>query len=234
MTPGNKHRVIDTSDDEVEEQQSPPESGAGEPTDKEERAEDHEESEIDDEERARWEAEGIFVVEKILEHEYRKDGTLLLHVKWKGYDDSENTWEPESNLLEGASEILGEYYESIGGRPSPPPRKQSRKRKSTASVKSTPEPKRQNRQKSTISSRETKSQESSIPKSKNWDRDVAAIEAIGKNSEDGSLQVYLRFTDGKKYRVSAEQVYEKIPQKMLKFYEKHLVFKEVDSNSVSP
>lgn len=65
--------VIDTSDDEVEEQQSPPESGAGEPTDKEERAEDHEESEIDDEERARWEAEGIFVVEKILEHEYRKD-----------------------------------------------------------------------------------------------------------------------------------------------------------------
>ncbi|KAL1997518.1 hypothetical protein VTN49DRAFT_49 [Thermomyces lanuginosus] len=237
MAQGNKYRVSDSSDEEVEEEQRTPEneSSASEPTDKEERNQGADGSDIDDEERARWEEEGIFVVEKILDHEYQRNGTLLLHVKWKGYDDSENTWEPEENLLEGASEILSEYYESIGGRPSPPPRKQSRKRKSTASVKSTPESKRQNRQKSTTTkSRETESKgSSSVPKSNDWDRDVVAIETIGKDPHTGTLQVHLRFADGKKYRVSAEQVYEKIPRKMLKFYESHLVFREVDSNSNS-
>ena len=39
-----------------------------------------------------------YVVEQIQGHRTRK-GTVEYHIKWVGYDKSENTWEPEGHLL---------------------------------------------------------------------------------------------------------------------------------------
>ena len=51
--------------------------------------------------------ENKYEVEAILAH--RKRGRQMLYlVKWKGYDPSNNTWEPETNLS-NADEILSEY-----------------------------------------------------------------------------------------------------------------------------
>ena len=94
-----------------------------------------------------------------------RQGTLLLQVKWKGYDDpADQTMEPEENLLyviehnsqriachthqcdrEGAKDLVEEYYRVQGGRPEKPALK---KRKSVGRPKQTPEkaaPKRQKR-----------------------------------------------------------------------------------------
>ena len=38
---------------------------------------------------------------------------MFYHVKWAGYDESENTWEPRKNL-EHAQDLLREYEESNG------------------------------------------------------------------------------------------------------------------------
>jgi hypothetical protein len=49
-----------------------------------------------------------FEVERIIGHKEKKSG-LFYRVKWKGFDVSESTWEPEDNLLD-CSELIDEYF----------------------------------------------------------------------------------------------------------------------------
>ena len=50
-----------------------------------------------------------FQIEKIL-GERSKKGHKEYHIKWVGYDDNENTWEPEANLIEdGHQKDLDKY-----------------------------------------------------------------------------------------------------------------------------
>ena len=47
-----------------------------------------------------------YEVDAILTHRVRR-GKVIYLVKWKGYDDTENTWEPVESLA-NANELLGE------------------------------------------------------------------------------------------------------------------------------
>ncbi|KAK8860305.1 Chromobox protein 5 [Tritrichomonas musculus] len=47
-----------------------------------------------------------YIVEKICDHQIRKNKMYYL-IKWKGYSESENTWEPENYL--NCKELLNEY-----------------------------------------------------------------------------------------------------------------------------
>ena len=53
------------------------------------------------------EEENIFQVEKIIDHEQRANVTYYL-VKWKGFDSSQNTWEPSTNF--NSTQIIKEYW----------------------------------------------------------------------------------------------------------------------------
>ena len=47
------------------------------------------------------EGEPYFKVDRILSHRQRKVGRRVVHeylIKWLGYPDTDNSWEPESNL----------------------------------------------------------------------------------------------------------------------------------------
>lgn len=57
----------------------------------------------------------IYEVEKILKE---KDGQYL--VKWKGYPESENTWEPEHNLLPSCARLL-QKFRQLGNQKADPP-----------------------------------------------------------------------------------------------------------------
>jgi hypothetical protein len=66
--------------------------------------------EIDDDTKQEYE------VEKILNHK-RVSGKPYYLVKWKGYDTSENTWEPIKNLT-GCHQLIQQYC-SKGNQSSP-------------------------------------------------------------------------------------------------------------------
>jgi hypothetical protein len=51
-----------------------------------------------------------YEVERILEHRKRK-GQKEYFVKWKGWPDSYNQWEPEENLI-NAPDVLRDYHAS--------------------------------------------------------------------------------------------------------------------------
>ena len=59
--------------------------------------------------RARKERD-VYEVEKILEHMTGPDGMVSFLIKWQGYSQKYNTWEPEDNLND---ELIQEYYDNL-------------------------------------------------------------------------------------------------------------------------
>ncbi|CRG84031.1 hypothetical protein PISL3812_01374 [Talaromyces islandicus] len=186
-----------------------------------------------DEDSESEEDEDVYVVEKIVGHEFKKNGNLLLNVKWKGYDAPEDqTLEPVEGLLEGATEVVEEYFASIGGRPRPPGKQApGRKRKSMNEAKSTPGPKKTKKPRGRTNGTETSlkkaardspgDDERDISPDDWEEKDVDKVETIVPDQK-GNLYAYAQFKNGKSVKIAIEQCYEKMPMKMLKFYEAHL------------
>ena len=68
----------------------------------------------------KYQEEEDYEVEDILNHDEPQPGVRFYHIKWKNYDDSWNSWEPE-NLLDNCPDKLREYKEKAGLPPDPPP-----------------------------------------------------------------------------------------------------------------
>ena len=57
------------------------------------------------------ETEGVYIVQTILEHKKHK-GNYLYKVRWKGYDESHDTWEPAAHFTD--PKLITEYWQRIG------------------------------------------------------------------------------------------------------------------------
>jgi hypothetical protein len=65
------------------------------------------------EEESEEETGPSFEVDKILDHKYdSRKKKLFLLIKWKGYSEEDNTWEPLSNML-SCDERLNNYFNAI-------------------------------------------------------------------------------------------------------------------------
>ena len=53
----------------------------------------------------------IYIVQTILEHKKHK-GNYLYKVRWKGYDESHDTWEPAAHFTD--PKLITEYWQRIG------------------------------------------------------------------------------------------------------------------------
>ncbi|KAI9900667.1 hypothetical protein N3K66_004929 [Trichothecium roseum] len=194
----------------------------------EDKDKDDNEDEDEDEDDEDDDEEDVFVVEAIKKHMVDDNGDLRFQVKWEGYDAKKDmTWEPEENLAESAEEILNEYLESIGGREAifDETAKASRGKKrarggaaaavSTASTGGTKRTKRGHPADS-----EAPASKKWSPPAGSWEDDVKSIDTC--EEIQNKLMVFLDWKNGQKTKHPTEVIYKKCPQKMLKFYEKHV------------
>lgn len=194
------------------------------------------EEEQDDEELA----EDVFEVESICNHMVEEsDGELKFEVKWKGYEKkSDRTWESEENLMESAREILTSYLEKLGGKDqllaeynAKKEEAQNKKKRGRQSNGTTgngaKKAKKNGSQPTSASSRDTTELAQFKPPSGNWEDEVVGIDAC--EGGEGKVVVYLTWKNGAKSQHPLHQIYKRCPQKMLEFYERHLVFKRGDS-----
>ncbi|CAO2658383.1 Nn.00g061060.m01.CDS01 [Neocucurbitaria sp. VM-36] len=163
------------------------------------------------------EAEDEYVVEKILGHKFVK-GEIIFDVKWQGYDDpKDRTWEPEANM-EGAIDVMKEYFEEIGGRPEPKGQKRKGRPSAATSESGTP----------ATSSKRAKQEKQWSPPPGSWEHEISHIDTVEEslNPKTGQLErfAYLVWNNQKKTQHPLKHTYQKCPQKMLQYYESHLVF----------
>ena len=126
----------------------------------------------------------------------------------------------------GASEILQQYFESIGGRPQPPAK--AGKRKSSSNLKTasdTPAQKRSRRAnggEDDFSEAKLEHAGSWVPKKSNWENEIASVDTVERDQETGKLWALVQFTNNKRSRVGMDLIHKRCPLAMLRFYESHL------------
>ncbi|KAJ4340615.1 hypothetical protein N0V95_007440 [Ascochyta clinopodiicola] len=173
--------------------------------------------------------EDEYVVEKILGHRFSK-GVLEFDVKWQGYDNpKDRTWEPEENM-ETAADVLKEYYEDIGGRPENKGTKRKGRASTAKSDSATP---------GSSSKRPKQSKSESVEKAwspppGSWEHDVSHIDTVEQSIDPKTGKeakyAYIVWNNQKKTQHPLKHIYTKCPQKMLVYYESHLVFTTTDLN----
>ncbi|KAI4262026.1 MAG: hypothetical protein L6R42_002791 [Xanthoria sp. 1 TBL-2021] len=193
--------------------------------------------------------EEVYVVEKILaHHDNFADNDMRYEIKWKGYEKkADRTWETEGNL-EGARDLLEAYWKEIGGKPVPAkkekPAGKKRGRQSTGTIQ--PAAKKQNKpgRKSTTAMEDQDGTpeppkgwsdvnedvwQPPPPLDNAWENLVMNVDTIEKDDK-GELWAFLvwnekneddRFNRSKAKLATCNKA---CPQRMLRFYEQHVVF----------
>ncbi|OAA60454.1 chromo domain containing protein [Niveomyces insectorum RCEF 264] len=199
-------------------------------------ASDENEDEDEDDEDDDEEAEDEYEVQEIIGHMLDENNNPRFRVVWKGYEDpSDHTWEPEDNLKENASEILTDYIFKIGGLEKlyeKPAKGRKRGASSGAGAgaggATTAKRVRQSGGNNGTHPADRASPgavaKAFKPPAGSWEDDVVDVEMF--RGDDGELRVFLTWKNGSKSQHSAQQTYVRCPQKILRFYESRISFKQ--------
>lgn len=137
-----------------------------------------------------------FIVEKILDRR-EKNGVVEYYLKWRGYDDKDNTWEPIENL--DCPGLIAAFE-----------KERSKKRKLDAGIPINEPPKKK------------KGDEKKVH---GFDRGLEPEKIIGATDSSGQLMFLMKWagTDEADL-VTAKQANVKCPQIVIKFYEERLTW----------
>ncbi|KAH8258544.1 hypothetical protein KR038_005515 [Drosophila bunnanda] len=183
------------------------------------------------------EEEAEYAVEKIIDRRVRK-GKVEYYLKWKGYADTENTWEPESNL--DCQDLIQQYElsrkdeaEKAGtskkDRPNSSTKgKDTTARSSTASTSSSS--KRKSEEPAPVSGKAKRTVEpdqdsgdSMPPGGTGFDRGLEAEKILGASDNNGRLTFLIQFKGVDQAEMVPSTVANvKIPQMVIHFYEERL------------
>jgi len=163
-------------------------------------------------EEAAEEEEEEYVVEKVLDVRIR-NGKKDYLLKWKGYPDSESTWEPEDNL--DCPDLIAEYENKRKEREE----KKKRKQKDA------------DEESSTQGKRKKKVVEEEDNKPRGFDRGLQAERIIGATDSSGELMFLMKWKDSDEADlVPARQANIRCPQIVIAFYEERLTWHSHDDD----
>merc|ERR1712087_115001 len=145
-----------------------------------------------------------YVVEKVADKRVGRNGKVEYLLKWKGYGDEDNTWEPKENL--DCTELIAAYESKRKDKTDK--KKEADKRKSGAS--------------SDASSKKKKGDDD---KPRGFDRSLDPERIIGATDSSGELMFLIKWKGSDEADlVPAREANVKCPQTVIKFYEERLTW----------
>ncbi|KAG7457478.1 hypothetical protein MATL_G00227500 [Megalops atlanticus] len=155
------------------------------------------------------EAAEEFVVEKVIDQRI-VNGKVEYFLKWKGFTDADNTWEPEENL--DCPELIQAFLASKKGDAGADDRPDSNKRKSTSE-----EPEQDNSK--------AKKKKDAGEKPRGFARNLEPERIIGATDSSGELMFLMKWKDSDEADlVPAKEANTRCPQVVIAFYEERLTW----------
>ncbi|KAM7411880.1 hypothetical protein PAMA_021717 [Pampus argenteus] len=175
-----------------------------------------------------------YVVEKVLDRRVVK-GRVEFFLKWKGYSDKHNTWEPEKNL--DCPELISEFMKTY--------KKSSSSSSSSSGGSSTPgsgaskstagplgrskdsSSKKRSSDDEEGGSKPKKKKEDDILVARGFERGLEPEKIIGATDSCGDLMFLMKWKDSDEADlVLAKEANHKCPQIVIAFYEERLTWHE--------
>lgn len=176
-----------------------------------------------------------YVVEKVLDRRVGKGGRVEFFLKWKGYSDKHNTWEPEKNL--DCPELITEFMKTYkkgssgGSTPSSGGSKSSSvgrtKDSSSSKKKGSDEEEEEEEEDEEGSSKPKKKKEEEVLVARGFERGLEPEKIIGATDSCGDLMFLMKWKDSDEADlVLAKDANHKCPQIVIAFYEERLTWHE--------
>lgn len=155
------------------------------------------------------ESEELYVVEKVLDKRMR-GGRVEYLLKWKGYPDSDNTWEPDENL--GCPDLISAFEED-------------QKKKKKGETKDTPEKKRKVNGTEGDGTAKKKKKADDDNRPRGFDRGLEPERIIGATDSSGELMFLIKWKGSDEADLVPSRIANvKCPQIVIQFYEERLTW----------
>jgi len=153
--------------------------------------------------------EGEYVVERVINQRV-KNGKLEYLLKWKGYDEDQNTWEPSDHL--DCPDLIEDFKERN--------KKKKEEKKKVKETETAEQPKKK---------RKVVEEEDNKPRG--FDRGLKPEKIIGATDSSGELMFLMKWQDSDEADlVPARQANVRCPQIVIGFYEERLTWHTHNEN----